>query len=223
MVGAAGVEPAVSPKEIRGYSPAPPADIGLAPTRSWRRTLLVSSGVEPGRVLPLGGLAVRWPVYRHASGRGGRSRTRNRSFGGCYRRRPVAPVCLAERRGLEPRRPEGPSAFEAASARPKLGLPLHSLTAHNGLAPVRRSSLTAHNGLAPVRPSLTAHNGLTPVRPSLLTAHNGLAPVRPSSLTAHNGLAPVRPSNKWSAAPDSNWIRVGLQPTASTASAFGAR
>jgi hypothetical protein len=115
-------------------------------------------------VLPLGALAVRWLTVCLAL---------RMNLAGAAGVEPAIAVLeaatvtvrsplyvLAERRGLEPRRPEGPSAFEAASARPKLGLPLRMSKNH-----VQR---------------------------------------------------------KWSADPDSNWIRVGLQPTASTASAFGA-
>jgi hypothetical protein len=42
MVGAARVERAVSPKEIWGYDPVPPADIGLTPVAE-------SLGIEPSR------------------------------------------------------------------------------------------------------------------------------------------------------------------------------
>ena len=123
MVGVAGVEPTTSPKEIWGYSPVPLADIDLTPI-----SLAESLGVEPSRVLSLGALAVRWlavclALLMNLAGVAGvEPALAVLEAATVTVRSPLKSV--AERRGLEPRRPEGPSAFEAASARPKLGLPL---------------------------------------------------------------------------------------------------
>ena len=61
MVGAARVERAVSPKEIWGYSPVPPADIDLTP-------MAESLGIEPSRLLRLTALAVPRLTIRLALG-----------------------------------------------------------------------------------------------------------------------------------------------------------
>lgn len=96
--------------------------------------LAESLGVEPSRVLPLGALAVRWLTVclalrmNLAGAAGVEPAIAVLEAATVTVRSPLKSV--AERRGLEPRRPEGPSAFEAASARPKLGLPLRRSKNH---------------------------------------------------------------------------------------------
>jgi hypothetical protein len=61
-----------------------------------------------------------------------------------------------------------------------------------------------------------------PYLKELVVGRERLELSRPKALVSRTNVAPNYTTGPWSAEPDSNWLRTGLQAAASTASAFSA-